>query len=52
MCKMQLQEQLKTIFSQIPLIPMRVQFDDDRFETIDTKICSITEMTGNIKSIV
>ncbi|CAF3452688.1 unnamed protein product [Rotaria socialis] len=45
MCKIQLQEQLKTIFSQMPLIPMTVQFDDGRSETIDTRICSIAEMT-------
>lgn len=49
MCKIQLQEQLKTIFSQMPLIPLLVQFEDQGFETIDTRLCSITEMTGMTK---
>ncbi|CAF5199898.1 unnamed protein product, partial [Rotaria magnacalcarata] len=52
MCKIQLQEQLKTIFSQMPLIPMTIQFDDDRFETIDTRICSIVEMTEAEEEII
>ncbi|CAF3663416.1 unnamed protein product, partial [Rotaria sp. Silwood1] len=45
MCKMQLQEQLKATFSQIPSITVVLEFDNKRSKSIDIKICTITEMT-------
>jgi len=49
MCKIQFQKQLKNMFSRILIIPVTIQFDDNRFKNIDIKICSLTEMTGKIK---
>jgi len=46
---MQLQEQLKNMFRQMLIIPIVIQFDDNRSKVIDIKICSLTEMTGKIK---
>jgi len=50
MCKIQLEEQLKNMFSRMLIIPVRIQFHDNRFKSIDIKICSRTETTGKAKS--
>jgi len=50
MCKIQLQKQLKTIFSRVSTIPIKIQFDDNRFRSISIRICSVTEMTGRLES--
>ena len=39
-------KQLRNIFSQVLIIPITIQFADNRFKTIDIKLCSLTEMTG------
>ena len=45
-CKTDFQEQLKNLLSRLLIIPITIQFGDDRFKTIGIKICSLTEMTG------
>jgi hypothetical protein len=52
MCKIQFQKQLKNMFSRILIIPVTIQFDDNRFKNIDIKICSLTEMTGKVESTI
>ena len=49
-CKTQFQEQLKRKFSRLSMIPLTIQFSDNRFETIGIKICSLAEMTGKPES--
>jgi hypothetical protein len=51
-CKIQHQEQLKSIFRRLLLIPVTIQFDNNRIMSIDMKICSLTDMTGKVKSII
>jgi hypothetical protein len=51
MCKIQFQEQLKNMLSQMLIIPLNIQFNDNRFKSIDIKICSLTEMTGKTENI-
>jgi hypothetical protein len=50
MCKIQFQEQLKDILTRMMIIPLNIQFNDNRFKSIDIKICSLTEMTGKTES--
>ena len=51
-CKIQLQEELKSIFSRLPIIPITIRFSDDRYKTIDIKMCSLSERTGEFKESV
>ncbi len=52
MCKIQLQKQLKNMFRRMLIISVMIQFDDNRSKGIDIEICSLTEMTGKIKSSI
>ncbi|CAF1350497.1 unnamed protein product [Adineta steineri] len=45
-CKNQLREQLKTIFDQMMIIPMKIQLENNQFENIDMKICHILDING------
>ncbi|CAF1271781.1 unnamed protein product [Adineta steineri] len=45
-CKNQLKEQLKTIFDQMMIIPMKIQLENNQFENIDMKLCNILNIDG------
>ncbi|CAF4206255.1 unnamed protein product, partial [Adineta steineri] len=45
-CKNQLKEQLKTIFDQMMIIPIKIQLENNQFENIDMKICNILNIDG------
>lgn len=51
-CKIQLQEELKSLFSRLLIIPITIRFSDDRYTTIDIKICFLSERTGEFKESV
>ena len=51
-CKIQHQEQLKSIFRRMLTIPVTIQFENNRLLSIDMKICSLTDMAGKVKSII
>ncbi len=46
MCKLTVLEGLKDSLRKLSIIPVKIQFDDDQFKTVDIKICSVTEITG------
>jgi hypothetical protein len=50
MCKIQFVEQLKNMFSQMLIIPVTIYFDENRFKTVDIKICRLTQITGKTES--
>jgi hypothetical protein len=51
-CKIQFQEQLKNVLNRMLIIPIKIQFSDNRLKSIDIKICSLAEMTGKSESTV
>lgn len=51
-CKIQLRNQLKNIFSQLSNIALTIQFDNNRSERINIKLCDLMEPTGMEKIIV
>lgn len=51
-CKIQFQEELKRMFSRLLVIPITIRISDDRYQTIDIKLCSLAETTGEFEESV
>jgi hypothetical protein len=51
-CKIQLLKQLKNIFRRMLIIPINIQFDNNRFKSIAIKICTLRQIKGNREHII
>jgi len=50
MCKTQPVKELENVFKRISVIPIKIQFNDNRLANVDIKMCTLIEMTGKLKS--
>ena len=48
LCKKDLIEKIKTIFNQLQTINVQINLDNDRFEMIDMKICSLFDVKDTL----
>ncbi|CAF1430287.1 unnamed protein product, partial [Adineta steineri] len=51
-CENQFKEQLKTIFDQMMIIPVKIQLENHQFENIDMKICNILDINGKKEVLI
>ena len=45
-CKEEFQKQLKNKIDRVLSGPITIEYDENLFKTINIKICSVTEVTG------